>query len=148
MRLARWLPPIALVALALATAGSASATSYLKGGGHLLDLRRGLDESGVPTRLDTDRNWLRCAHSEAPMDDRAFTGFDLATPDRLEDSGRFSELSSGFRFAVRYRIEARRIGAERWKGSFELVAKEFYRGSRIGTCVRQDRRALWQVGGS
>lgn len=146
MRALRRLPPLAVVlALVLATAASAAANTVLRGGGHQLDVRLRLDDGGVPLRFDVEESWLRCAHSEAPLDDRRFGDLDLATPDRLEDRGSFSELSSGFRYEVRYRIEATRVGVNRWSGSYLSTAKVFYRGYKIQTCERKKRRALWQV---
>lgn len=149
MRTVRWLSPLVLVALALLvvalTAERAAATTVLRGGGHRMDVKLRLDDAGVPIRFDAEESWLRCPHSEAPMDDRRFSGLDLATVDRLRDSGRFSERSSGFRYEVRYRLDARRVGDNRWSGSYLSTARVFYRGYKIMACERKDARALWQV---
>jgi len=137
------------VALLLVAAGaaSASAVTVLRGGGNLLDVRLRLDEAGVPLRFEVEEDWIRCPNSLAPMDDREFAELDLATPERLQDAGTFTERSSGFRYAVRYRIEARRIGADRWEGIYRTNAKVFFRGSKVMVCQRKDRRAVWHVGG-
>jgi hypothetical protein len=136
----------AALALTLPAAAGAAGPTFVEGLGHNLWMRLALDEEEVPIRWEIEWGWTRCQNSWAPLPENKKFQIPNATTEAFEFRDRYSYRQGGFRVEAKIHVTGRHLEGTSWEGRYTTKMIQYYKGSRVNTCVRNGAEAVWKAG--